>query len=68
MRPVGQPGTVVGVHVKPTGQLGVDVGAILVMVVVADPRLKVMAIVLDEESITVQELVAMEVQPVQEVR
>ena len=68
IKPAGQPGTVTGVHVRPAGQLERDTRAVLVMVVVADPRLKVTVMVLAAERRTLQELVAIEVQPVQEVR
>ena len=68
MRPAGQPGTVAGVHVRPAGQLERATGAVLVMVVVADPRPKLTVTVSLPVRATVQEEVAMEVQPVHEVR
>jgi hypothetical protein len=57
-----------GVQMRPGGQLERDTGAVLVMVVVADPRLKLTVMVLAVERRMVQEEVAMEVQPVHEVR
>jgi hypothetical protein len=63
-RPPGE----IGVQMRFAGQLERDTGVVLVMVVVADPRLKLTVTVSLPVRATVQEEVAMEVQPVHEVR
>jgi hypothetical protein len=65
---VERPPPEIGVQMRPVGQLERDTGAVLVMVVVADPRPKLTVMVLAAERRTLQELVAMEVQPVHETR